>query len=103
MTLLTIPNFSPQLGKLPALPEGYLGYFQSQRGQLVFVYGLRQRQGLLYASGDGFRPHICSPGQPPRFVQPLSPESQWLSACWETALAQAMNAAMENLFSGLTR
>jgi hypothetical protein len=97
-TLLSIPNYSPQAGKLPALPEGYTGYYQSMTCQMVFAFGFREKKGLVYLSNDGWRPHECTPTHLPDAVQVGSPEAQWLAACWETALAQAMNVAMENLF-----
>jgi len=97
-TLLAIPNYSPQAGKLPALPEGYTGYYQSLTGQIVFAFGFREKKGLVYISGDGWRPHECAPTRLPQAIPSGSPEAQWLAACWETALAQAMNVAMENLF-----
>jgi len=98
-TLLTIPNYTPQAGQLPGLPEGYTGYYQSVTRQLVFAFGLRLKKGWVYASNDGWKAHECSPSRLPPTVQPGTPEAKWLSACWEAALAQAMNVAMENLFS----
>jgi hypothetical protein len=97
-TLLTIPNYSPQAGKLPNLPEGYTGYYQSLTCQMVFAFGFREKKGLLYLSKDGWQPHECSPSLLPQVILPGSPEAKWLAACWDTALAQAMNVAMENLF-----
>ncbi len=97
-TLLTIPNYSPQAGKLPALPEGYTGYYQSLTCQMVFAFGFREKKGLIYLAKDGWQPHECSPSRLPQVILPGSPEAKWLAACWETALAQAMNVAMENLF-----
>jgi len=97
-TLLTIPNYSPQAGKLPALPEGYTGYYQSLTCQMVFAFGFREKKGWVYASSDGWKAHDCSPSRLPLVIQSGSPEAQWLAACWQAALAQAMNVAMENLF-----
>ena len=62
-TLLTIPNYSPQAGKLPALPEGYTGYYQSLTCQMVFAFGFREKKGLVYLSKDGWQPHECSPSR----------------------------------------
>ena len=97
-TLLAIPNYSPQAGKLPTLPEGYTGYYQSTARQLVFAFGFREKKGWVYASNDGWKAHECSPSRFPPVIRPDSPEAQWLAACWQAALAQAMNVAMENLF-----
>ncbi len=99
--LLTLPNYSPQLGNLPRLPEGYVGYFEShQHGQMIFAYSLRTRTGNLYVSSMRWRPIPCSPHCLPVEIAKGSPEAQWLTACWESALAISMKAAIENLFGG---
>ncbi len=99
-TLLALPNYSPQVGNLPPLPEGYWGYFQSQRRQLVFAYDLRNRAGWVYPSNLRWQPLPCTPSRLPVDLIKDSPEGQWLSACWQSALAITTNMALENLLSG---
>jgi hypothetical protein len=45
---MTISNYSPQTGKLPALLEGYTGYYLSLTGQLVFAFRFCEKKGRGY-------------------------------------------------------
>ena len=99
MTLLSIPNYSPQAGNLPVLPEGYIGYYESATRQIVFCFGFRERKGRVYLSSERWQPRECSPSRPPLGITPESAEARWLSACWEAALARALTISMENMFT----
>ena len=59
--LAYLPKLFPWQGKLPTLPEGHLGNFQSQCDQL---YSLCQREGLFSFSGMVFAHTTAYPDKP---------------------------------------